>query len=71
MVGVVIAEQTPFLIWKSVVHSVVHSSTDSNFLQEVGKFKKWKKEAKDDDKKKEKLKLKTLEKDLAFAKAVR
>ena len=53
---------------------VVHSSTDSNFLQEVDKLEKQKKEAKDDDKRREiqqKLELKTLEKDLAWAKHVR
>ena len=53
---------------------VVHSSTGSNFLQEVDKLEKQKKEAKDDDKRRDltqKLELKTLEKDLAFAKAVR
>ena len=53
---------------------VVHSSTDSNFLQEVNKLVKQKKEAKDDDKRRDlaqKLKLKTLERDLAWAKWVR
>ena len=53
---------------------VVHSSTDSNFLQEVDKLEKRKKEAKDDDKIREvqqKLELKSLEKDVAFAKQVR
>ena len=53
---------------------VVHSSTDSNFLQEVVKLEKQKKEAKDDDKRRDlthKLKLKTLERDLALAKEVR
>ena len=53
---------------------VVHSSTDSNFLQEVAKLEKQKKEAKGDDKKKEvqqKLELKTLERKLALAKQVR
>ena len=65
---------------------VVHSSTDSNFLQEVKELEKQKKEAKDDDKRQQKkeakdddkkkdlthkLKLKTLERDLAVAKEVR
>ena len=53
---------------------VVHSSTDSNFLQEVKELEKQKKEAKDDDKRrdlKQKLELKTLERDLAWAKHVR
>ena len=53
---------------------MVHSSTDSNFLQEVDKLEKQKKEAKDDDKRRDlthKLKLKTLERDLAEAKGVR
>ena len=53
---------------------VVHSSTGSNFLQKVAKLEKQKKEAKDDDKRRDltqKLKLKTLEKDLAYAIAVR
>ena len=53
---------------------VVHSSTDSNFLQEVNKLEKQKKEAKDDDKRREvqqKLKLKALERDLTLAKEVR
>ena len=53
---------------------VVHSSTDSNFLQEVDKLEKQKKEAKDDDKRRDltqKLELKTLERDLARAKVVR
>ena len=51
-----------------------HSSTDSNFLQEMVKLKKQKKEAKDDKQKKDiegKLSLKTLERDLAWAKWVR
>ena len=50
---------------------VVHSSTDSNFLQEVKELEKQKKEAKDDDKRREKLELKTLESDLALVKWVR
>ena len=53
---------------------VVHSSTDSNFLQEGDKLEKRKKEAKDDDKRRDltqKLKLKTLERGLAGAKYVR
>ena len=51
-----------------------HSSTDSNFLQEVEELKRQKWEAKDDKQKKEiegKLSLKTLERDLALAKDVR
>ena len=46
-----------------------HGSTDSNFLQEVRKLKKQKKEAKDDKQKKDiegKLSLKTLERNLAY-----
>ena len=53
---------------------VVHSSTDSNFLQEVGELEKQKKEAKDDDQRREvkqKLQIKELERDLAFARYVR
>ena len=53
---------------------VVHSSTDSNFLQEVKELEKQKKEAKDDDKRRDltqKLELKTLETDLADARYVR
>ena len=53
---------------------VVHSSTDSNFLQEVDKLEKQKTEAKDDDKRRDltqKLELKTLERGLALAKHVR
>ena len=53
---------------------VVHSSTDSNFLQEVEELERQKKEAKDDDQKKDielKVTLKTLEKNLAKAKYVR
>ena len=53
---------------------VVHSSTDSNFLQEVRELERQKKEAKDDKQKKDiegKLSLKTLERDLAKAKWVR
>ena len=53
---------------------VVHSSTDSNFLQEVGKLEKQKKEAKDDDQRREvkqKLQIKELERDLAYARRVR
>ena len=51
-----------------------HSSTDSNFLQEVEELEKQKEEAKDDKQKKDveqKLSLKTLERDLAEAKYVR
>ena len=51
-----------------------HSSTDSNFLQEVEELEKQKEEAKDDKQKKDiegKLSLKTLESDLAHAKRVR
>ena len=51
-----------------------HSSTDSNFLQEVEELEKQKKEAKDDKQKKDiegKLSLKMLENDLAEAKYVR
>ena len=53
---------------------VVHSSTDSNFLQEVHQLEKQKKEVKDDDKIRDiqqKQELKTLERDLALAKRVR
>ena len=53
---------------------VVHSSTDSNFLQEVEELKKQKKEAKDEKHNKDiegKVSLKTLERDLAEAKRVR
>ena len=53
---------------------VVHSSTDSNFLQEVEKLVKQEKESKDDEKKRDvqqQLQLKTLERDLACAKWVR
>ena len=53
---------------------MVHSSTDSNFLQEVVKLEKQKKEAKDDDKRRDltqTLELKTLERGLALAKQVR
>ena len=53
---------------------VVHSSTDSNFLQEVGELEKQKKEAKDDDQRREveqKLQIKELERALAEARAVR
>ena len=52
---------------------VVHSSTDSNFLQEVDKLEKQKKEAKDNKIRDltQKLELKTLERDLARAKVVR
>ena len=53
---------------------VVHSSTDSNFLQEAAKLEKQKKEAKDDDKRRDltqKLELKILESDLAWTKRVR
>ena len=51
-----------------------HSSTDSNFLQEMEELEKQKWEAKDDKQKKdieEKLSLKMLERDLAEAKYVR
>ena len=51
-----------------------HSSTDSNFLQEVEELNKQKEEAKDDKQKKDiegKLSLKTLERGLAEAKWVR
>ena len=51
-----------------------HSSTDSNFLQEVEELERQKKEAKDDNQEKDierKLSLKTLERDLAGAKWVR
>ena len=50
------------------------SSTDFNFLQEVEKLERQKKEAKDDKQKKDiegKLSLKTLERDLTWAKYVR
>ena len=50
---------------------VVHSSTDSNFLQEVEEQKK---EAKDGDQRREMkqmLQIKELERDLAFARYVR
>ena len=53
---------------------VVHSSTDSNFLQEVEDLEKQKNEAKNDDQKKDielKVTLKMLERDLADAKCVR
>ena len=53
---------------------VVHSSTDSNFLQEVKELEKQKKEAKDDDQRREvkqKLQIKELERDLAEARGVR
>jgi hypothetical protein len=53
---------------------VVHSSTDSNFLQEVEELEKQKNEAKDDGQKKDielQVSLKTLERDLAKAKFVR
>ena len=53
---------------------VVHSSTGSNFLQEVHQLEKQKKEAKDDDKRRDltqKLELKTLERELANTKWVR
>ena len=79
MVGVIIVEQIPFLIWKSVLHgcvcvALIHSSTDSNYLQEVVELERQKWEAKDDKQKKDiegKLSLKTLERDLAKAKWVR
>ena len=75
MVGV---EQIPFLIWKSVLHgcvcvALIHSSTDSNFLQEVEELERQKKEIKGDEQKKDikgKLSLKALERDLAEAKWV-
>ena len=52
---------------------VVHSSTDSNFLQEVEELEKQKKEAKDDQRREaeQKLQIKELEKDLAYARYVR
>ena len=53
---------------------VVHSSTDSNFLQEVEELEKQKKEAKDDDQRREveqKLQIKELERALANARFVR
>ena len=53
---------------------MVHSSTDSNFLQEVEELEKQKKEAKDDDQRREveqKLQIKELERDLANARMVR
>ena len=53
---------------------VVHSSTDSNFLQEVEKLERQKNEAKDDDQKRDigrRLEQTSLEKDLAWAKQVR
>ena len=52
---------------------MVHSSTDSNFLQKVEELKKRKEKA-EDHKQKDlefKVSLKTLEKDLAWAKHVR
>ena len=51
-----------------------HSSTDSNFLQEVRELKRQKAKAKDDKQKKDiegKLSLKRLERDLADTKWVR
>ena len=53
---------------------VVHSSTDSNFLQEVDELEQQKEKAKDDDQRRElerRLEQKLLEKDLAQAKLVR
>ena len=53
---------------------MVHSSTGSNFLQEVRELAKQRKEAKDDDKRRDliqKLEIKILEKDLAQAKSVK
>ena len=53
---------------------VVHSSTDSNFLQEVENLEKQKNEAKDDEQRRDidrRLELRTLERDLANAKWVR
>ena len=53
---------------------VVNSSTDSNFLQEVEELEEQKKEAKDDDQRREvkqKLQIKELEIDLANARRVR
>ena len=53
---------------------VVHSSTGSNLLQEVEELEKQKKEAKDDEQRREverRLKKKSLERDLAEAKHVR
>ena len=53
---------------------MVHSSPDTNFVQEVEELKKQKKEAKDKDSIKDvdqKLTLTTLKRDLAFSKWVR
>ena len=53
---------------------MVHSSTDCNFLQEVKKLEKQKNEAKADEQRRDidrRLKLRTLERDLAKAKWVR
>ena len=52
---------------------VVHSSTDSNSLQEVDELEKWKKEAKGDNQRREvkRLEQKMLEKELAHVKWVR
>ena len=53
---------------------VVHSSTDSNSLQEVEELKKQKEKAKDDDQRREverRLEQKLLERELAYAKWVR
>ena len=53
---------------------VVHSSTDPNFLQEAEELKKQKKEAKDEDQRREverRLEQKLLECELAHAKLVR
>ena len=53
---------------------VFHSSTDSNFLQEVEKLEKEKNKAKDDEQRRDievNVTLKMLEADLAYALAVR
>ena len=53
---------------------MVHSSTDSNFLQEVEELKKQKERTKDDDQRREverRIDQKSLERGLASAKEVR
>ena len=53
---------------------VIHSSTNSNFLQKVKELEKQKEKAKDDDQRKEverRLEQKSVEKDLANVKWVR
>ena len=64
-------QMKPWYEWEWV--GVVHSCTDSNFLQEVEKLEKQKKEEKDDEQRREveRLEQKLLEKDLANAKYVR